>query len=1133
MKRTFALLLIGLALLVRPPGARAQYFGQNKVQYGHFDWRIIETQHFDVYYYGHERVAALDAARMAERGYARLSRILQQQWIERKPLLLYASSSDFEQTNATEGDVGEGTGGFTEPFKHRIVVPFTGSYADLEHVLQHEMVHAFQFDVFSHGHAGAGLAALTQINPPLWFMEGMAEYLSIGPVDPHTAMWLRDAAVEGRLPTIEEMTYDPRIFPYRFGHSIWAYIGQRWGDEAIGAILHGVMAGGVDKAFRRVLGESLDQFSDDWRDAVQKMYLPQLADHDRARHFSRALLTQKTAKGTLHVSPQISPDGREVAYLSERDFFFVDLWLADADSGRVLRRLVRSSINPNFETLRFINSTGAWSPDGASFAFAAKSGGQDNLVVLDVPHDRIVGQYRLDVDGITDPTWSPDGKQIAFTGYDGGWSDLYVVDADGQNLRRLTNDRYADLMPAWSPDGRTIAFTTDRGPATDFDILRFSNMRIALYYLDGDSIQVLPGMDRGKNINPVWGPDGRSLAFVSDRSGINNVFLYDLGDRQLYQLTNAYTGITGITDLSPAISWASQADKMLITYYENGHYDVYAIDNPRALKRTPYGQPAPDWITLANASALPLRSDVALVEGARPAPATDAPLTHLADAQAAAPAATAAVPPADGAAPAPTAPTTPTNPAAPAPAAPATPTSPAAPAAPAASPVSTSIYRSGGGTFRASDARPTHADSGAAPPLSVAALLDSATLALPDTASFAFHSYHVRYTPDYVSRPSIGYQRDNFGRGVYGGTTISLSDMLGNQSLIFSGAVNGRISEAQVLAAYANDGHRWNYDVGFQQQPLFFYGASSYTQGAGPNGSDLLTQQIERLILREAFADTYYPINRFRRIELGLHYTNVDESTLNLQTAIDPASGIPVGYNDSTVAGANLNLVQPTVALVYDNSLFGYTSPFFGRRYRIEVSPTFGDWKYTQVLVDYRRYDMIKFPFTFATRFLTLDRMGRDADAFPVFLGSTDLVRGYTFGSYDASMCTASRGNIPSATGCPEVDQLIGSRIAVFNAEFRFQLVRSLTLGFLPIGFPPIEGALWYDAGIAWNGNSSVRWSRAADADPNAVRVPLTSYGFGLRVNMFDIAIMRLDYAIPLQRPGHGGYWMLSLGPPF
>jgi Tol biopolymer transport system component len=1095
MRRALAALLLGLAALaLRPGAAAAQYFGQNKVQYRSFDFQIIQTAHFDVYYYGSERAAALDAARMAERAYARLAHILQHQWIERKPLLVYASQSDFQQTNAIEGDLGEGTGGVTEFLKHRMVLPFTGSYADFEHVLQHEMVHAFQYDVFSRGHPGAGLEAISRINPPLWFMEGMAEYLSIGPVDPHTAMWLRDAAVEGELPTIAQLTDDPRIFPYRFGHAIWAYIGRRWGDESIGAILQGTMAGGLDAAFRRVLGESLEQLSDDWRDAVQTMYLPQIAEHRRARHFARALLTEKSSKGTLHVSPQVSPDGRSVAYLSERDFFFVDLYLADAETGRVRRRLVRSSIDPNFETLRFINSAGSWSPDGVVFAFAAKKGDQDNLVLLDVPRDRVVAQLKLELDAITNPSWSPDGQRLVFTGYQGGWSDLYVVDADGGNLRRLTADRHADLLPAWSPDGGTIAFATDRGPGTDFDRLRFGNLRIALYHLDGDSISILPGMERGKNVNPAWAPDGRSLAFVSDRSGIDNVFLYELDTGRIYQLTNAYTGITGITDLSPAISWARQADRMLVTYYENGDYDVYTIDNPRSLKRDPYREPAADWIALGNASALPLRSEEALAAGFRPAPATDAPLAHLADAPGADTAPPVARPPAAGGAP------------------------------PPRHAPSSSVYRSGAGGFRPSDAQPERPDS-AAPPLSVAALLDSADFALPDTAQFGLRPYRARFTPDYVSRPTIGYQRDNFGRGIFGGTAIQLSDILGNKTLIFSGAVNGRLSEAQVLAAYLNTGHRWNYDAGFSQQPLFFYGASSCQGDCTPGSTDYVVEdQLQRLVFRDLFADAYYPFNRFRRVEFGLHYTTVSVATLHLFSQVQ--GGVLVAQADSTSNDAGLGLVQPSFAVVFDNSLFGYTSPFFGKRYRLEVAPVFGSWRYVQLLGDYRRYDLIKFPFTIATRALALARIGRDGDLFPVFLGSPDLVRGYTYASLAEGECAAT------AT-CPAFDQLIGSRVAVFNAEFRFFLIRNLTLGFLPIGFPPIEGALWYDAGLAWNGSSSLRLRRAPSQDVATVRSPVTSYGVGLRVNLFGLTVLRLDYAIPNQRPGHGGYWILSLGPPF
>src|SRR5256885_39018 len=114
------------------PPAAAQYFGQNKVQYRKFEFQVIQTEHFEVYCYPEERAAALDAARMAERGYARLSRILHHQFQGRKPIILYASGSDFQQTNVTEVG-GESVGGVTEFFKHRMVLPFTGSYSELEH----------------------------------------------------------------------------------------------------------------------------------------------------------------------------------------------------------------------------------------------------------------------------------------------------------------------------------------------------------------------------------------------------------------------------------------------------------------------------------------------------------------------------------------------------------------------------------------------------------------------------------------------------------------------------------------------------------------------------------------------------------------------------------------------------------------------------------------------------------------------------------------------------------------------------------------------------------------------------------------------------------------------------------------
>jgi Tol biopolymer transport system component len=1090
MRRTM-MLLAGAVLLAGASPLAAQYFGQNKVQYRAFNFQTIQTEHFEIYYYPEERAGALDASRMAERAYARLSRILHHQFRSRKPLILYASQSDFQQTNVTEVG-GEAVGGVTEFFKHRAVLPFTGSYAEFEHVLQHEMVHQFQFDVFSRGRPGAGVSTLISVNPPLWFMEGMAEYLSRGPIDPETAMWLRDAALEGNLPSIEEMSVNPNIFPYRYGHALWAYIGEKWGDEVIGEILQASASSGLEAAFKRALGRSLEDLSNDWRDAVQTTFLPQLGDHYRARRIAQPTLTRRRSHGRIFLAPALTPDGRDIAFFGDQGNFFVDLWLADGESGRVKRRLVKSTLNNNYESLRFINSAGSFSPDGRYFAIAAKRKDRDDLVILDTQRGREERRIHVKLSGLQTPRWSPDGQQLVFTGFDGGLSDLFIINRDGSGMRRLTNDKFADLHPSWSPDGKTIAFVTDRGNETDFALLRFSNLRIALYHLDQGTIELLGNMDTGKNIDPAWAPDGRSLAFVSDRTGISNVFLYDFTDGQIYQLTNLYTGVQGITPLSPVLSWAAQADRMAFVYYEDGQYSVYSVENPRSLRRNPFRGPAAPPVTLLVAEG----RDTTV-----PAPAVAVPVAR-------------ATPGTGTVAPSTPAPTTRPGEVA-------------------------SIYRGSGG-FRPS-AVPQAAESVSTKdaPVTVRALLDSAALALPDTNEFTFRPYKVRFTADYVARPTVGYQRDNFGRGFFGGTAVSLSDILGNHTIILSGAVNGRINEAQVLAVYVNQARRLNWASGFSQEPLYFYGGSDWSRidnpsnpGAG-DSLDVFSSRIRRFVIRDAFAESAYPFSRFSRVELGLHAVNINDATLELQQAFTAGSPQFRGQHFETLPGTSISFLQPSIAHVHDNSLFGWVGPFAGSRSRLQVSPAFGNWQFTAGLVDYRRYIFFR-PFTLAFRGLMFGRFGRDADRFPIFVGSTELIRGYTAGSIRNHECLQDLGqNLNSPTGCAELDQLIGSKIAVGNVELRFPLTRSLVLGFLPVGFPPIEGALFFDAGMAWDDASTVKWHRSGSDDPLLVRVPLRSWGGSIRANVFGLLILRLDYTKPLDRERKKSYWTVSLGPTF
>ena len=150
LRGAWAVLVAALLVVVATP-AWAQYFGQNKVQYGSYDWRSIQSDHFEVYFYTGSESLAVRTLDLAEKTQADFSKRLGHRLSKRIPIILYANHNDFSQTNVTSELIDGGTGGFTELLRDRVVVPFTGSYEDFRHVLVHELVHAFQFDILYNG----------------------------------------------------------------------------------------------------------------------------------------------------------------------------------------------------------------------------------------------------------------------------------------------------------------------------------------------------------------------------------------------------------------------------------------------------------------------------------------------------------------------------------------------------------------------------------------------------------------------------------------------------------------------------------------------------------------------------------------------------------------------------------------------------------------------------------------------------------------------------------------------------------------------------------------------------------------------------------------------------------------------
>ena len=573
-----SLVLVVLAVGALATGLNAQYYGRNKVQYQKFNFKIMKTRHFDIYFYLEDEQTVKLAGLMAERWYARLSRMFNYEIRTRQPLILYGSGPEFQQTTVISELMGEGTGGVTESFKRRIILPYGPSLAETDHVIGHELVHAFQYDIMAQGHSDAARVNDASLRMPLWFIEGMAEYLSIGSVDPNTSMWMRDAVRRKDLPTLNKLENIYKYFPYRWGQAMWAYITGRWGDEVVGKMMKTIgRSADYEVILEGMLGVKAKQLAADWHKSMRDAYNPIGEKTQAATAFGKTLL-KGTENSIYNISPAISPDGTELVFMSSRDLFSVDMFLADAATGKIKRKLISTALDPHFESIQFIRSAGSWDVKGEKFVFGGIAKGRPELTILDMKKDKVVKEIPFpELGEILSPCWSPDDRYIAFSALAGGVSDLFIYDLQNNVLKQMTRDVYGDLQPAWSPDGKKVAFVTERF-STNLEWVDIGHYELALLDVESGQIQKVLGFPNGKNINPQWTPDGTGLYFLSDQNGKTDLYRIDLASGKIFEVTNLYTGISGITELSPALSVA-ESGRIVFSAYDGGYYTIYAIDD--------------------------------------------------------------------------------------------------------------------------------------------------------------------------------------------------------------------------------------------------------------------------------------------------------------------------------------------------------------------------------------------------------------------------------------------------------------------------------------------------------------------------------------------------------------------------
>ncbi|WP_158828383.1 DPP IV N-terminal domain-containing protein [Mucilaginibacter lacusdianchii] len=1039
--------------------ARAQYFGQNKVRYKNLKFKVYKTPHFEIYYYLKNDSLLKRFAQESELWYTLHQQVFRDTFRRANPIILYADHPDFQQTTAIDGDIGVGTGGVTEGLKNRVVMPIMETNQTTRHVLGHELVHAFQYHMLLVNDT----SSLGNINNlPLWMIEGMAEYLSLGKKDAYTAMWMRDAYLNKDIPTIRDLTESTKYFPYRYGEAFWSYLGSTYGDSIIVPFFKNTARFGLEYGIRRTFGYDDKTLSNLWKNSIISTYQPFLKDTLQTP-VGKRIIDSKNG-GEMNVAPAISPDGKYLAFLSEKDLFSIDLFLADAQTGRVIKKLTSKTSNTHIDEFNFIESTGAWSPDSKRFAFSVFSGGRNRMLVVEVPSGRVLSNLSMGkAEQFSNLTWSPDGSQIAFQGLANGHSDLYLYNFSSKKLTQLTDDKYSDYQPSFSRDGKKIVFSSDR---TTYDASLSQTISFNLAEIDLATLKVtdIKVFDGANNLNPQYSADNSKIYFLSNRDGFRNLYRYSKANGTVEQMTDLFTGISGITEFSPALS-ISNNDDVLYSYYRSQKYSLY------------------------NAKASDFKPKV--VAGGE---------TNF----------SAAMLPPSGA-------------------------------------VGVDLINTNLNNYLAYQRIP--ADS--------------------------IHNvpYKPQFKLDYLASSGVGVGVSSYyGTGLASGVQGVFSDILGRNQIYAGAAINGEIYDFGAQVLYLNQKGRWNLGVGLSHIPYQYGNFGNRLTTLSVNGQDVPAYEQYTDIIRTFESSgrvlASYPFSRSTRVEFGAgasyysyriqRYSEYAQYTTRNDSLI---LGNYLGQDRHTVSRSeyrdqnNIDLrpfaiFNVNTALVGDNSYFGIAAPLSGFRYRLDAQYNVGTFKFFSPTVDLRKYVRTK-PVTFAGRLYGTGRFGNTENAlYPMYLGYPFLIRGYEYSSFYNRTGNTQPRYYADASAIPQssfdINQLSGNRIAVANFEIRLPFTGPEKLAQIKSKFLFTDLNFFFDAGLAWNAGDKIEFKSKPTllrteklVNNNGVpildtknqeqfygiysRVPITSAGVSLRVNLFGYLILEPYVAVPFTRTSATG----------
>jgi hypothetical protein len=600
--RLFAGLLLTTAVASLATEANAQtpfvpYYGKNQIRYDNFRWFIYTTDHFEIYYYPETEQHLERIASYAESAYQQISADLKHDLAMKIPLIIFKTSSEFQQQNVIPGAATEGVGAFAEPMRDRMVLPIDEPPDLLYRLIVHELTHIFEFDIIPQ--------SLIRRSVPLWVNEGLSDYMT-GYWRPIDLMMVRDAAVADIVPKMTDLegygnSGSPRMI-YNLGHAVFEFIESRWGKEGIRQFLFSLrksVIGGGDDAYEEALRLKPEEFDQEFEKYLKNRFKP-FRDKERPADYGRNLAPNPEKTRYVNVySVEPSPSGDLIAAMTgNRRDQELDIVLLSAKDGSVVRNLTSGfDQDKGFE---YIVTPGSrwntvpwmsWSPVGDRIAYLARTEKRKSLVIQNIVTGEIERKISLDVDEPESPNFAPNGKFIAFSGLRNAVGDIYMVNLDSLEITNLTNDAFADYAPVFSPDGKSLVYLArisgnEKVFKLDLDTKKKTQLTFGTHddaaarFLDADTL-VFP--------STATSPTEPVEPEVARNGNIFNLWTLNLKNGELKQYTDAVGA-----DLSPVVLAGDKAPRIAFVSYYKGEYALNTLERKEPMQTvssTDYGAP--------------------------------------------------------------------------------------------------------------------------------------------------------------------------------------------------------------------------------------------------------------------------------------------------------------------------------------------------------------------------------------------------------------------------------------------------------------------------------------------------------------------------------------------------------------